>query len=272
MNPVGCARCFLPLAGLLFAAGCPDGKAQLRFDPPALEANRLRLSLHGETGSNYVIESSVNLTNWSFLFSGMATDGLVSFLHSPAFDSDSLFYRAHSGVAQVAVPINVQPRADTNATGGTLVTVDDGGDFTFFGSDGTRFSLTFPSNTIPDATLVSMTLVTNVSALPFSRGIIGAVRLEPEDLDIFGAGILEISFPTNIDWRQIVSFTCGNDGSDFYLTHDLVHRNYVIIPLTYFGTFGSCLATTQELAQVVGLAAKSNGSSRTIAKQDAILG
>jgi len=104
--------------------------------------------------------------------------------------------------------------------------------------------------------------------LPFSRGIIGAVRLEPEKLDIFGAATLEINFPTNVDRRQIVSFTCANDGSDFHLTPDVVRSNYVRIPITHFGTFGSCLATTQEVTRVAQSASENRDRSQTIAKLD----
>src|SRR5262249_2086572 len=144
----------------------------------------------------------------------------------------------------------------------------DGGSCTLFSSDGQLITLTFPSNTIPSPSFISMTLVTNVAGLPFSRGIIAAVRLEPEKLDIFGAATLDISYPANIDWRQIVSFTCGNDGSDFHLTPDRVRSNYVRIPITHFGTFGSCLATTQELAQVEQLASGNRDRSQTMAKLD----
>ncbi|MBI3414749.1 MAG: hypothetical protein HY043_05415 [Verrucomicrobia bacterium] len=242
-------------------------QAQPKFEPLVLDAGRPKLSLLGQSGTNYVIESSVNLSNWTFLFSGVATNGRVSYLHSAAPAADRLFYRAHSGAAPPA-PAKIDPRANTNAITGALVTFEDGGNCTLLGNNGQLFTLTFPSNTIPTPAIIKMTLVTNIAGLPFSRGIIGAVRLEPEKLDIFGAATLDISYPTNSDWRQIVSFTCGNDGSDFHLTPDLVRSNYVRIPLTHFGTFGSCLATTQELAQVVQSASENRNRSQTIAKLD----
>ncbi|MCI0534073.1 MAG: hypothetical protein L0Z50_02480, partial [Verrucomicrobiales bacterium] len=144
----------------------------------------------------------------------------------------------------------------------------DGGSCTLLGNGGQLFTLTFPSNTITTPSFISMTLVTNVAGLPFSRGIIGAVRLQPEKLDIFGAATLDISYPANIDWRQIVSFTCGHDGSDFHLTPDRVRSNYVRIPITHFGTFGSCLATTQEVAQVTQPSFPNADRSQTISKLD----
>src|SRR5438132_7337295 len=125
MNPVGRVRCYLPLVGLLFADICPDAKAELRFDPPTLDANRLRLSLRGETGSNYVIESSVNLTNWTFLFSGGATNGLLEFLHSDLTGAPHRFYRAHPGTGPTPPP-KLAFQLDTNRSVTTIASLDGG--------------------------------------------------------------------------------------------------------------------------------------------------
>src|SRR5438093_7346022 len=197
MNPVGRVRPYLPLAGLLYAVACSDAKAQLRFDPPALVANRLRLSLRGATGSNYVIESSVDLSHWAFLLSAGATNGQIEFLHSDITSSPHRFYRAHPGTGPTPPP-KLAFQLDTNRSVTTLASLDGGG-CVLFGPDGTRFTLRVPTNTLPTPQIITMTLATNVGGLPSARGTLGTVQLEPEDRDIFGAAALEIGYPTQLD-------------------------------------------------------------------------
>src|SRR5687768_8918142 len=85
--------------GILWLASGHSAQAQPRFEPVAFEGGLPKLSLLGKSGTNYVIESSVNLTNWSFLFSGVATNGRISYMHSAALNADRLFYRASSSAA-----------------------------------------------------------------------------------------------------------------------------------------------------------------------------
>ena len=49
------------------------------------------------------------------------------------------------------------------------------------------------------AQLITLTLVTNISGLPFAGGFLGAVRLEPEGLDLWGAATLQVSLPPTVD-------------------------------------------------------------------------
>jgi len=71
--------------------------------------------------------------------------------------------------------------------------------------------------------------------------------------------------------REVFFFRHGQEiaqVTDFHLTPDLVRSNYVRIPLTHFGTFGSCLATTQEVAQAVQPESQYQDRSQSIAKLD----
>ncbi len=70
------------LSGVLWLASGHSAQAQLRFEPLMFEARQPKLSLLGQSGTNYVIESSVNLTHGSFLFSGVATKLTPDVVHS----------------------------------------------------------------------------------------------------------------------------------------------------------------------------------------------
>jgi hypothetical protein len=137
-----------------------------------------------------------------------------------------------------------------------LVTTD-GGSGVLYSTNGTQFTLTVPPLTVLDVEVVTMTVVTNVGALPFSQGILGAVRLEPDGLPLWDAATLEISLPPGLDLRKIVSFTSEGDGSSFHLTPDRVTTNSVLIPVTQLGLFGSALALDTEVPALSSAASSS---------------
>src|SRR5205823_1368520 len=130
----------------------------------------------------------------------------LGFVHTGSSNSDKWFYRAYAGNPPTPVTRNVTPKFDSQRTVSTLATFA-GGTSDLYLDNGARITLTFPTNTVADSKLATMTLVTNIVGLPFSRGILGAVRIEPDHLSIIGAAKLEILFATssNIDRRQVVS-------------------------------------------------------------------
>jgi hypothetical protein len=203
-----------------------------------------------------VVETSLNLTNWVRLFSGTATNGNLLLLDSNASNQVRAFYRAYQSVASTPATGTISPALDTNTTGTTLVT-SDGGTLDLFLNQGARITLTFPSNTVASPSFVTVTLVSNVVGLPFARGILEAVKIEPTNLTLFGAAMLEMTFPSNSvpDRRQVVGFAANVDGTGFYLAPDRVLTNSAMLPITGAGIYGSCLAATQELSQLATLLA-----------------
>ena len=218
-----------------------------RLGPPVILSNRaVQLSLTGQVGVAYSIQASSNLSNWFLVSTGIATNGWLTFRHNAASNYPTLFYRA-TGPNDSLPPLTVALKSDTNHSVSALVSLD-GGTAVLYGRDGTRFTLSLPSNSIPDASIVTMTLVTNITGLPFARGTLGTVLLEPADLAFWGAASLEILFPSNINRREVISYFTKGDGSAFQLTPDRVGTNRIVIPVTRAGAYGSSLATTQELA------------------------
>ena len=218
----------------------------------------VELSLTGEAGVAYTIETSLNLSDWSVLSSGIATNGLLTVRHDAASNNSAIFYRGR-GADDLLPPLTVGLKTDTNLSVSTLVSLD-GGSAVLYGRDGTRFTLSLPSNSVPDASIITMTRVTNITGLPFERGTLGAVRLEPANLAFWGAASLEIMFPSNINRREVSSFFAGTDGSAFQLTPDRVGTNRIVISVARSGLFGSSLVTTQELANAARIETGRSGA------------
>ena len=204
------------------------------------------LVLLGEAGGAYRIEASRDLSRWFLVSTGLAVNGQFTIRHDAATNHSTLFYRANA-LSESLPALSLVARTDTNLTVSTLAS-RAGGAAVLYGRDGTRFTLNLPSNSVPDATIMKMTLVTNITGLPFARGMLGAVRLEPANLAFWGAASLEIMFPSNINRREVSSFVAGLDGAAFQLTPDRVGTNRIVIAVARAGLYGSSLVTTQELA------------------------
>lgn len=212
---------------------------------------KVQLELQGTPGTNYLIEVSTDLKTWSLVGSGPTVNGVLKLQDALASGSASRFYRGKESVGSAVPPFpaSVTLGVNTNLSVTTLITTN-GGSALLYAPDGTQFTFTVPALTLPQPQLITMTLVTNVVGLPFTQGILGAVRLEPEGLALWGAGKLEITLAPGVDRRKIVSFTANTDGTEFHLTPDRVTANGVVIPVAQFRVFGSSLATTAEVAGV----------------------
>jgi hypothetical protein len=239
-------------AGMLFAFG----NAAIIAAPPTVTAslNRaegtVRISLAGTPGVSYVVEASKNLQQWLPVTTSAAADGSLELVEPVTATSAQRFYRGREAGTNVIVG----PLANTNVSLTTLIQTN-GGSAVLYGSDGARYVLEFSPGTLLEPTLVSLTAVTNVAGLPFARGIIGAVRVDMNGVNLWGAASLRIIPSTNVPARQIVSFTANADGSRFRLAPDWVTTNGVIIPVVASGLYGSAQATAAELAGVTPLVA-----------------
>ena len=67
----------------------------VRFTNMAWVTNRFTSLLLGATNTNYIVQTSTNLTNWSALSTNASGGGIINFAHTNATDSN-LFYRART--------------------------------------------------------------------------------------------------------------------------------------------------------------------------------
>lgn len=230
----------------LFNLFCAAAEAP-HFDPPQRLANgAVDLNLRGTAGASYAIDRSTNLFDWFLVASGIANNGVFSVRDDAASNYPTIFYRGRSATEQLP-PITLELAVNTNTTVSSVMTLE-GGSATLYGANGARYTLTLPTNSIPEPTVFSMSEVTNITNLPFAGPIIGAVRLDPPNLALWGAATLEITFRPNVDRRKIASFTTRNNGSAFQLTLDRVTTNRVLIPVTRAGVYGSSIVTEADIA------------------------
>jgi len=260
---------FLPVRYLMLGVIGLLALGRVLGGPPRLSSlillpNRaVELSLTGEVGVAYSIQASSNLSNWFLVSTRIATNGWLTIRHNAASNYPTLFYRG-TGANDSLPPLTVALKPDTNISVSALVSLD-GGSAVLYSRGGTRFTLSLPSNSIPDASIITMTLVTNITGLPFARGTLGTILLEPADLAFWGAASLEIMFPSNINRREVISYSTRSDGSAFQLTPDRVGTNRIVIPVARAGAYGSSLATTQELANAARIGTGGNATSGFVA-------
>jgi len=230
-----------------------------RLKPPLIQPDHsVQVELTNAAATNYVIQASADLRSWFTAGSGWGSNGLLVVHHSAAANYPNLFYRS----MRPAPP--VFPKLNTNQSALTLV-MTNGGHCLLYASDGTRIELIVPPMTLPDPTLISMTLVTNFNGLPFSRGMVAAVFLEPMNLLLWGAAQLEITLPGGIDRRELLAYRFQTNGLRFAGMRSQILTNRIRIPITELGGYGVSLATPQEAAnffsQPVAPAAASSGSN-----------
>lgn len=219
----------------------------LRFQPLMVSADRVEITLTGEPATGYVVESSPDLILWRPLSSGVLTNGIVQ-LFDPTLQIRR-FYRARA-VTTGPPPTNLVTQIDADRNVALFLT-EDGGQADILLANGGTLTLSAPTNSVLTPQWVTVSPVTNIFGLPFSGGLIAAVLIEPDDLDLFGAAVLQVPLPGEIDRRRLVSFTCDSDGMNLALTLDRVWTNHLAIPVTHAGIFGCALATTQEIATVL---------------------
>ena len=205
----------------------------------------------GDVGQTNVIEASqlVDSRLWWPVASGPLTNGALTHVHAGASNFPRLFYRSRVGTPEP--PFTITPQLQSNITASALVT-PTGGVCRFTAPNGTIYTLTVPSNAVPEGVAVRMTLVTNITGWPLTNSAPSAVRLEPEGLRFFNAAQLEIRYPTNLPPALRASFASGGNGVDAYLTPDLQFSNRVVIPIAHFSVFGNLPVTPQQAAAMTG--------------------
>lgn len=208
------------------------------------------LYLSGASGSNYVIEASTDLIQWSPLFSGTAINNQLLFTDTSAENDSARFYRARLGVNK---PFQVRPQPNINQVVSALISPDAGGSCSLTNQAGVRYTFEVGPSNVIDPVIVRMILVTNFTAFPDYEDLREAVQFEPEGYQFMGAGRLTIEFPTNVPYLKLSSFAYGTNGEQFHLVPDLVSTNKVTIPVVHFSGVGVSGWSSAERGQMYEL-------------------
>jgi hypothetical protein len=242
--------CSFFLAFLGLAVSVPGQSGPL-LDRPILDSSgAITLTLHGTPGTNYAMEYSGELMSWWSLSSELATNGLVQFNLPPPTGTRARYFRARVDVP--LSPVNVVPQADTNSLDLGLVTPEEGGTVSLTDTNGVTYTLTVPTNAVTGPQVFELTLITNISGLPFKGSLLGAVSLGPDGLELAEPAQLQITFPTNtpIDPFQIAGYTFNLDGSFLRLNAVAADTNSIVMPVFALGGFGCSYASLTEIEDV----------------------
>lgn len=124
------------------------------------------------------------------------------------------------------------------AQASSAVMPPSGGKLTAEGSDGTLYTLDIPEGALLVDTEITMTPVSNIADFPFSAGLGGAVKLEPDGLFFYEDAILTIEPAKDIPLENQVFFGSDADSQGLYLAIPVVESAAIQIRLQHFSGAG----------------------------------
>jgi len=135
-------------------------------------------------------------------------------------------------------------------------------------ADGTAFSLTlagamFNQNAAGDLSLalgtpVTVTPVSSIANLPFSKGYLAAVQIGPEGLLMEMPGTLTLTLQGVLDVSKLIGFAADGSGANFHLFPVTVFPDAssgttsVSFSIEHFSLYGVAQATAQEIQAQLG--------------------
>jgi hypothetical protein len=221
--------CCLTGASILSAA-----PLQLSVDLPAPELVRLRAS--AAAGANVHFEASFDLTEWFLVRAVPAAGGAATLALTRDEPLSAQFFRA----VEAPPPFtgSVEPKSDPLRSVGGLVTPEAGGHVSLTGPDGVVYTLEVGTNRVWQPVVVTMTAITDFTALPLANAFRAAVQLEPDGLEFRGTAELRIRFPGTIPEFAMVGYGFDGDGREFHLKPWQINGSEVVVPLSHFSGAG----------------------------------
>jgi hypothetical protein len=160
--------------------------------------------------------------------------------------------KSKTSVVQVEDPtrnsVTVDVKVDEQLASSAVIT-PRGGTLTAQGADGTKFTLTIPKDALRSDEKITLTPATRIDGLPFSGGLIGAVKMDPEGLRLFQPATLTIE-PRNTmaaTGFEMVAFAYHQNGEGLYLKWANVNGNLLTIDVWHFSGAGATQGTSTEI-------------------------
>lgn len=228
---------------LAFALPCRALDASLKAQ---LIGAQLQVTLTADQGVAYVLEASVDLKSWSPM-AGISLSGPQSQVTlTPA--GGVVFYRARlaSGGGGGSLP-TVTIQADSGNAAVAVISPEAGGVCRYVMPSGLTYTLSFPSNSVAEATLVEMTPVTSLAGVPAAQGFLGGVLIQPADLTLIEPASLRIDLTNHYAPFDLTGYGFQPDGSSWHLSFGFAGTNWVEVLLPTLGGVGCGLFTDAEL-------------------------
>ena len=115
-------------------------------------------------------------------------------------------------------PLTVDAQLDTQKTS-TAAIGPEGGSITLKDAKGVDYKLDIPAGALDVQTDITLTAVKNIGGLPLDGGMLGAVKIEPEGLELNGLATLSITLPDNQPSNKFMNlgFAFSGTGTEFHL-------------------------------------------------------
>ena len=201
------------------------------FSPENVELVIKVLDARSINGNHWVFYGALSSVQYTLTVTDSWTGAVRTYSNpSGSFASVGDTGGFHAGRSVGAVP---------DSTREAFATFDSaGGSLSATGADGTQYELELPPDALGMEMSVRMTPLARVDSLPLSRGLVGAVQLEPEGLRLFLPATLHIRPPHPLR-RGIVGFSFHGPGEDFALDFGETDAGEVRVPVLHFSGAGA---------------------------------
>jgi hypothetical protein len=205
----------------------------------------LKLTVSGDPGASYVLETSTDLKTWSTL-DGVSLSG-VGASSSVSLAGNAVFYRAKAVGGSISVLPSVKVTLSTNDVAWTVVTPEYGGECQFNAASGVTYTLTFATNAVAEPTLVRMTRVDALDGVPAAQGFLAGVVIEPADLTLIEPASLTIGLTNSYAPLDLAGYGFTTNGADWHLHVSFADTNSLEISLPTLGGVGCGVFTEAEM-------------------------
>ena len=153
-------------------------------------------------------------------------------------------------VCDAAQGTSVTVATDPNGVSATIG--PDGGVLVAEGSDGTRYTMTFPEEAIvlPGGLRVTMTPITSIVDLPTSGAFLGGVILEPDGLTLLQPAQLAMRLTATVDPNDVLGFNFKGAGEGLYFVPSFGLESgftRITLPVSHFTGIGSGIGVQSDI-------------------------
>lgn len=135
------------------------------------------------------------------------------------------------------------------------------------GADGTKFRLSIPKDALAGDETITMTPITSITGVPGASGLAGAVRLEPDGLQLLDTATLTITPKKAIPVAQQTGISATDAGEDFHL-YPLGMGRTITLSTTHFSDLGvSANTAAQQQAVADSMPVRTQAQYEQLAQQ-----
>ncbi|GAC1477376.1 MAG: hypothetical protein NVS1B4_19950 [Gemmatimonadaceae bacterium] len=148
-------------------------------------------------------------------------------------------------------PLTISTTVETSAAVSKLIEAKTGGTIEAVSASGNRYTLVIPPNALLTDEKIKMIPLSAARSLPFTGGLAGGVKLEPEGLRFMAPAQLTISLKKPLAVSRQMTFGYHGDGAEFYLLPPRRDPAHIIIDVLHFSGAGVADGTEAEAAKHV---------------------